>query len=81
MRQAMEAELSVIRVESHLERDQPPAAVWLGYQGPPAQGLAAQWRWYVQRWPIEPSSTSASAACTGPYLRFSGWSIVTAGRS
>ena len=44
----------VLRVEVHLERPQPPEAIWLAWQGP--QTLPETiWRYYDQRWGIEPS--------------------------
>ena len=53
MRAAPETTFTVILVESHLERNMPPAPLWLAYQGPPEPSLVAQWRWYQHRWPIE----------------------------
>lgn len=53
-RQAADTPLGVLRVGVHLERERPPEALWLGWQGPawPAYVL---WRYYQMRWPIEPS--------------------------
>jgi hypothetical protein len=51
----------VIRACVHLEREKPPAALWLAWLAPeplPAQitvTLETIWRAYVSRWPIEPS--------------------------
>jgi hypothetical protein len=59
-RQDADTLLSVILVETHLERDKPSDPFWLGYQSPPHQTpadqkLAALWHWYAWRWPVEPS--------------------------
>ena len=53
-RQAHDTPFGVLRVEVHLEKERPPKALWLGWQGPawPAYVL---WRYYQMRWPIEPS--------------------------
>ncbi len=51
----------VIRAGVHLERDQPPAALWLAWLAPNPQPakipvtVETIWRAYVFRWPIEPS--------------------------
>jgi hypothetical protein len=47
--------LSIVLVESHRERERPPAPLWLAAQGREAFGVEQLWRWYEQRWPIEPS--------------------------
>ena len=50
----------ILRAETHLEKDKPPAAVWFAWLPPlhpPAQiAITAQiiWTAYVNRWPIEP---------------------------
>jgi hypothetical protein len=50
----------VVRASVHLERGQPPAALWLAWLAPQSvpQGLAVNletiWRAYDHRWPIEP---------------------------
>ena len=51
--------LSIILVETHLERDKPSDPFWLAYQPPPhqepgGQDLVALWHWYDWRWPVEP---------------------------
>jgi hypothetical protein len=53
-RKAPDAPLGVLRIGVHLEKEHPPDALWLGWQGPawPAEAL---WRYYQWRWPIEPS--------------------------
>lgn len=53
-RKAPDASFTVLRIGVHLEKERPPDALWLGWQGPsfPADVL---WRYYQWRWPIEPS--------------------------
>jgi hypothetical protein len=46
---------SVMLCEVHLEREQPPKPLWLAYLGPPTYDPVTIWRWYPQRWPIEPA--------------------------
>jgi len=47
---------AVIRAEVHLERDQPPDPLWLGYvPGHTDQPVRVVWSWFDQRWAIEPS--------------------------
>jgi hypothetical protein len=46
---------SVLLCEVHLEWEQPPKPLWLGYLGPPTYDLVTIWRWYPRRWPIEPA--------------------------
>ena len=58
-RQDAETVLSIILVETHLERDKPSAPFWLAYQPPPHQEPGDQtlvdlWHWYDWRWPVEP---------------------------
>jgi hypothetical protein len=48
-------QLSVVLVESHREREQPPAPLWLAAEGETRVGVEQFWRWYEHRWPIEPS--------------------------
>lgn len=51
----------VIRASVHLERDKPPAPIWLAWQAPayiPQDVLvnaATIWQAYVHRWPVEPN--------------------------
>jgi len=46
----------VIRAEVHLERNNPPAPLWLGYvPGHTDHPLETVWSWFDYRWPIEPS--------------------------
>jgi hypothetical protein len=47
---------SVIRAEVHLERDQPPKPIWLGYLQARDYAVRDIWLWFDQRWPIEPSN-------------------------
>lgn len=59
-RQDVKTSISVILVETHLEREKPLEPFWLGYQAPPDQQPGDQrvddlWRWYQHRWPVEPS--------------------------
>jgi hypothetical protein len=59
-RQDASTTVSVILVETHLEREKPNRPFWLGYQPPPGQELADQslvdlWYGYQYRWPVEPS--------------------------
>ena len=48
---------SVICCEVHLERENPPNPLWLGYRPSPKRDfdLETIWRWYPHRWSIEPS--------------------------
>ncbi|MCD4686847.1 MAG: transposase [Anaerolineae bacterium] len=46
----------VILAEVHLERDKPPKPIWLGYQNTHDYALDDIWRWFDQRWPIEPAN-------------------------
>jgi len=59
-RQDANTAISVILVETHLERETPSAPFWLGYQPPPHQMPGDQrledlWHWYDYRWSVEPS--------------------------
>lgn len=53
-REAADVPFTVLRVEVHREREQPPAPLWLGWQGP-EQPVERCWRAYERRWGIEPS--------------------------
>lgn len=53
-RGAADTPFGVLRIQVHLERAQPPGALWLGWQGP-AWSAELLWRCYQQRWVIEPS--------------------------
>lgn len=46
---------AVLRIQTHLERDQPPAPHWLGWQGPEDYPAARLWRFYLQRPTLEQS--------------------------
>lgn len=48
-------QLAVVLVESHREREQPPEPFWLAAEGETGTEVEPLWRWYEQRWPIEPS--------------------------
>ena len=52
--QAADTPFSVLRVQVHLDKERPPDALWLAWQGPalPADVI---WRYYQLRWPIESS--------------------------
>ena len=59
-RQDAATPFSVILIETHLEREKPSKPLFLAYQPPPHQAPDDQrvvdlWRWYDQRWPVEPS--------------------------
>lgn len=55
-KQDAETILSVICAEVHLEREKPPAPLWLGYKpGHTDYPVDAVWSWFDWRWPIEPS--------------------------
>jgi len=54
-RQDAETPFRVLRVQSHQERDTPPAALWLAWQGPSDQDAVAIWRFFQYRQPIESS--------------------------
>ena len=51
----------VVQVQAHLEKDGPPAPLWLAWQAPPIlpEGIRVNvettWQAYRHRWPIEPS--------------------------
>lgn len=53
-RQAPDTPFGVLRTGVHLERERPPEALWLGWQGP-VWPAAVLWSYYQMRWPIEPS--------------------------
>jgi hypothetical protein len=48
-------QLSVVLVESHREREKPPEPLWLAAEGETGAAVEPLWRWYDQRWPIEPA--------------------------
>ena len=48
-------QLSLVLVESHREREQPPEPLWLAGQGAAKPTVEELWRGYDHRWPIEPS--------------------------
>ena len=56
-KQAACTTFSVICCEVHLERENPPRPLWLGYHPAPKRDcdLVTIWRWYPRRWPIEPA--------------------------
>lgn len=58
-KQDTKTSFDVILAEVHLERDKPPAPLWLGYLPDQPQAIAPDvvqiWSWFDYRWPIEPS--------------------------
>lgn len=46
---------TVIRIQTHLDRDKPPSSVWLAWQGPEAYPADQLWRFYLQRPTVEHS--------------------------
>jgi hypothetical protein len=46
---------SVIRAEVHLERQKRPEPIWLATVGAANRSCYLKWRWFDQRWPIEPA--------------------------
>jgi hypothetical protein len=54
-REDADTPFSVIRAETHLERERPKPAIWLAYLGPLEVNLRQRWQWYDWRWPIEPA--------------------------
>lgn len=55
-KQEASSSFDVILAEVHLEREQPPAGLWLGYvPGHTDQPVEVVWSWFDYRWPIEPS--------------------------
>lgn len=47
--------LTVVRIQTHLEREQPADPVWLAWQGPEDYPADRLWRFYLQRSTIEHS--------------------------
>jgi hypothetical protein len=47
--------LTVVRIQTHLEREQPADPVWLAWQGPEDYPVDRLWRFYLQRPTIEHS--------------------------
>jgi hypothetical protein len=56
-KQDAQSVFSVIACEVHLERENPPKALWLAYRAAPTQDLNLEsiWRCFPMRWPIEPA--------------------------
>lgn len=46
----------VVQIESHREREHPPGPLWVACLGAETVTVEALWRWYDQRWPIEPAT-------------------------
>ncbi len=59
--QSVDTWFDVLQVQAHLEKDEPPAPLWLAWQAPPTMPKGVQvsaetiWQAYQHRWPIEPS--------------------------
>ena len=59
--QSVDTWFDVLQVQTHLEKDEPPAPLWLAWQAPAIMPEEVQvnaetiWRAYEHRWPIEPS--------------------------
>jgi DDE superfamily endonuclease len=45
----------VVQIESHRERERPPAPLWVACLGGKAASVAQIWAWYDHRWAIEPA--------------------------
>ena len=45
----------VVQIESHRERERPPAPLWVACLGGRAATVAQIWGWYDHRWAIEPA--------------------------
>jgi hypothetical protein len=45
----------VVQIESHRERERPPAPLWVACLGGGTATALEIWRWYEHRWGIEPS--------------------------
>jgi len=60
-RQSVYTWFDVVQVQTHLEKAEPPAPLWLAWLAPPAmpEGIHVDaktiWQAYQHRWPIEPS--------------------------
>lgn len=60
-RQSVHTLFDIVQVQSHLERDEPTAPLWLAWQAPPTMPENIQvnaktiWQAYQHRWSIEPN--------------------------
>jgi hypothetical protein len=54
-REDAETTFDVAQIESHRERERPPEPLWVACLGGGEATVLEIWRWYDQRWPIEPS--------------------------
>ena len=45
----------VVQIESHRERERPPAPLWVACLGGKAATVTQIWHWYDHRWSIEPA--------------------------
>lgn len=67
---------SVLCAQVHSQREKPPEPLWLGYKpGHTDYPLEAVWRWFDQRWPIEPGIRFRKQGLfwTRPALQESDW--------
>jgi hypothetical protein len=55
-KQDADVTFSVIRCETHLERETPPDPIWLEYLGPDGYRAKTIWGWFQRRYPIEPQN-------------------------
>jgi hypothetical protein len=53
--QDAETTFDVVQIESHREREHPPAPLWVACLGGDEATAEEIWRWYDHRWGIEPS--------------------------
>jgi hypothetical protein len=54
-KQAADTPFTAIYAEVRLERDKRPTPIWLAFAGETQHSILDAWRWFDQRWPIEPS--------------------------
>lgn len=54
-REDADTSFDVVQIESHRERERPPAPLWVACLGGKEAPVAEIWRWYDHRWPMEPS--------------------------
>jgi hypothetical protein len=54
-RKAADLPFSIVQAEVHLQREKPPAPLWMGTNALVDVPVRSIWQWYLQRWPIEPA--------------------------
>jgi DDE superfamily endonuclease len=54
-REDADTPFDVVQIESHRERERPPAPLWVACLGGKEASAEEIWRWYDHRWPMEPS--------------------------